>query len=300
MTKNEIIDIKKSAISFNPLLTENGLFITRDGSLSVLLKIDFSIKNLSSLLKTLRQGDSAQIYRICVHGSEQWYLCVTAKIDYDFKKLQLRKVLFNSYNNYLNLIQKKTLAAEEILGKYDGDCELDNPCNSLLVKILRGLGGANSITGVIRNVHNLNKSAELKNEMDQFLLCYKVFLPEIAQRRKMVELYTDRAAKMVNIGEESVAQVDTVAVNTDMNYLGPIFFTSCNWFLWNNSIERLHGSLNKLVSLCDRSELVTGISEVNKIDEYRSLFPGMTATGYDYDVVTKKYLDITLNLIGTM
>lgn len=70
--------------------------------------------------------------------------------------------------------------------------------------------------------------------------------------------------------------------------------------MWSNSDSKTIDLLKKLRKAAQEIDLIIGVSNVNKKVEFQSLYPGNASYGYDYDVVTKNFANMTIDVIGRL
>lgn len=297
---SETLNSSSFLAAYHPLMVDSSMFITEDGSYSILLNIDYDLKLLTDILNLLQPNDSVQLYRILVKGKETWYLCLTVYIDYKSEQFSFRNIFKSSLSKYPKIVEDQTKIAVRKLSAISGKSEI--VFESLPVKILNGLGGSNGCVGSIRNLHHVKRVGNLSS-MDQIMLCYRVVVPSVQQRKMMLTTYADRSVKMHRQKYGNLAaHVDTVDLTSvdAVDYLGNILFSTCNFYVWSNSDAKTVDLLKDLRIAAQEIDLIIGVSNVNKRIEFGSLYPGNASYGYDYDVVSKMFADMTIDVIGRL
>lgn len=299
---SETLNCRKLLPDYHPIMIDDSsMFITEDGSYSILLNIDYDIRPLSDVISMLNPNDTIQVYRILVKGKETWYLCISFHIDYKPDLFSLKNIFKSNFAGYIQNIEEQTKVAINKIVRIPGKAE--NIMESLPVRILGGLGGIHGCTGSMRNLHSINRSGHF-DCVDQLMFCYRVIVPSDHQRKMMLITYAERSVKMHRQKyHDYTAHVDTadrIITDGSFDYLGKIYFSTCNFYVWSNSETKTVDMLKKLRSAAQETDIITGVSSVNKKLEYQSLYPGNAAYGYDYDAVTKKFASLSINVIGSL
>ncbi len=298
---SEILNCRQFIPFNHPLVIgDSSLFITEDGSYAILLNIDYDIQLLSDVINIMRPDDTIQLYRILVRGKETWYLCISIHIDYKPDLFSLKSIIKSSFSGYTEKIEDQTRSAIKKLSEIPGKAE--NIMESLPVKILSGLGGTHGCVGSVRNLHRIDESGHF-GCVDQLMICYRVIVPSLYQRKKMLYTYAERSVKMhrqkYHCRNEHVDTAEVV-ISDEVNLLVKYYYTTCNFYVWSSSENRTHMLLKKLRSVAQKRDLIVGVSSVNNKLEFQSLYPGNASYGYDYDAVTEKFADMSIKIIGSL
>ena len=240
-------------------------------------------------------------YRLLVRGKGTWYLCFSVYIDYKSEMFSIFNFLKSNFSKFPQYVEDQTEIAIRKISDVPGKPEFVS--DSLPVKILNGLGGSYGCVGSIRNLHHIDIDGNFGN-VDQIMLCYRIVVPSLKQRKNMLATYAERLIKVHRHNNKGfsthVDTVDLTSSDNEVSYLGKIFFSTCNFYVWSNSDSKTIDLLKKLRKAAQEIDLIIGVSNVNKKVEFQSLYPGNASYGYDYDVVTKNFANMTIDVIGRL